>query len=226
MASAGSRTLLKAAGFGPNQPGPPIEPRCRAAARVRPGRLVPIVDFRTRDSSRSIDARPMAAGAGARAGPHHWLIICQQADATVSPGRPKHSPSLARECEEASRKRPEPFGKARRFSGTTQPAHWRSGGRECQRRVNADPESKVACACFRPAQQPEQKAADGCRTQGNAFCNGCQREQDDGKTPKRLLVFPVHRMPVHHRCPPTFGGDYVTRHMSMSRTIFCNQKIP
>ena len=187
------------------------------------GRHIPIVDFRTRDSSRSVDARPMA-GAGARARPHHGLKICQPADATVSPGRPKSSRGLARECEETSGKRPEPLGKARRFSGATQPAHRRCGGRECQRSVPADPESQVACSRFRPAQQPEHKATDGSRTQGDAFGNGCQREQDDGKTPKRLVVFPVCRMPVHHRGPPCSCGNDLTRHMSMSRIIFCNWK--
>jgi hypothetical protein len=186
----------------------------------------PIVDFRTRGSSRSVDARP-TAGAGARASSDHRVRICQPADATVSPGRPMVPRGLARQGEETSGKRPEPLGKAHRFSGAAQPAHRRSSGRQSQRVVSADsrgfpadPESQVACSRLRPAQQPEQKAADRSRTQGDVFGNGCQREQDDGKTPKRLVVIPVYRMPVHHRSPICSCGNDRTRQMSMSRIIF------
>jgi hypothetical protein len=182
------------------------------------GRHVQIVDFRTRESSRSVDARPMAARAKAK--PHHGFKICQPADATVSPGRPKHSRGPARECEETSGKRPEPLGKVRRLTGATQPAYRRSGGRDCQRGARSSSASKAGYSRFRPAQQPEQKAADGSRTQGDALCNGCQREQDDGEAPKRLVVFPVSRIPVHQRGPVCPCSDDRTRHVSISRTIF------
>jgi hypothetical protein len=118
----------------------------------------PIVDFRTGDSSRSVDARPMT-GAGAGASSDHGLKIYQPADATVPPGRQKSSRGLACECEETSGKRPEPLGKARRFSDATQPAYRRSGGRDCERGARTGFAGEVACSRFRAAQQPEHNGA-------------------------------------------------------------------
>ena len=135
--------------------------------------------------------------AGSDLGP----IICQPSDGTVSPGQPKSLAGLARESEEAGGKRPEFFGEARRFSSTAQPVHRRGSGRKGKLGASTGSAGKVAYSSFRPAQQPEHKAADWSRTLGKTLRYGCQRQQDDSKTPKRLVVIPVCDIPLHYRRP-------------------------
>ncbi len=142
----------------------------------------------------------------------------------MSPRHAQPLRGLPRESEKAGGERSEPFGKARRFIGAAQPAHRRSGRREYQHGDRAASASKVAYPSFRPAQQPEHDGAHWSRTQGKALGDGCECEQDDGKTPERLVIFPVHRLPVHRHSRPCSCGNDSIRHVSMSRIIFRPQE--
>jgi hypothetical protein len=104
---------------------------------------------------------------------------------------------LAREGEERGGERPESLSKPRHFTGATQQAHRRSCAHGCRKAGSPSSESKIAYAGFRPAQQKDQQAADRSGAADKAFGDGRKRDQDDGETPKRVVVLSVLHMPIH-----------------------------
>jgi hypothetical protein len=151
--------------------------------------------------------------------PDQVPTICAQWNGIVPEGNPKPVLNLGRQRGEDCSKCPEPLGEARRFSRVAQPENRRSSARKCDHGARTDLGRKGAGTRFRLAQQPEDNALERGGEAGDAFGNRCQREQDDSKSPKRLVVDPVLRIQMHFRTLFVQATN-LTRHMSMSRTIF------
>jgi hypothetical protein len=166
--------------------------------------------IKARGSSRSIDAPPQSHS-GTLLRSHAVNAICLRTSRIVASGHPQPLRRLARQSEEDCGKRPERIRQARRFAIAIEQAYRRFNGIGSERGAHAASESKIPYTNFRPAQQPNHDAAERPGAAGNAFYDGCQRQQDDGKAPKRLVVFPVRRIPVHHRallyCAATISRD-------------------
>jgi hypothetical protein len=126
----------------------------------------------------------------------------------------------ARDYEEHGRECAESSGEPRRLAGARKSNRKLSDGR----RGGALSGGEAAYPLFRPAQPPEQKRTKRPEAAGGAFRNASQREQDHGKTPKRLVISLVCRGPVH--AGSQWSGQALSHRMiCVSRRIFPNTDV-